>query len=391
MSDVPQSETSPPRPRRFWRIVRRTALALAVVLVVGVIVLGIAVKDHVRTMWSLQRVPNTKMYVLDYYGDYHLDEIAENGIDVDDPEGSLGRALLPDFLANWIVGSVKKDLPPIREPIRPPRHSCTTVAFRTRDGQELLGRNLDWMHDACVVLRIHARNGASSVAVLDPHYLGFDADRLDNPSLVDRFRLLFTPYIAMDGMNEHGVAIGEMSLEGTRAPFAPAKPSVINSLAIRLILDNARNTDEAVDIMRGYNLHFPATTCHYLIADAAGKTAAVEFLDGRVEVTGTEESWQVSTNDRLSGKSEAENDRACWRYRKASDRVAGLDGNLDVPGMLDVMASVSVKDWTMWTSVYNLTTGEYEIAYRRNFNDVFPGRLAMRSGAAAGSRGAAGP
>jgi hypothetical protein len=233
------------------------------------------------------------------------------------------------------------------------------------------------MHDACLVLRIHARNGASSVAVLDPHYLGFDADRLDNPSLVDRFRLLFTPYIAMDGMNEHGVAIGEMSLEGTRAPFDPAKPSVINSLAIRLILDNARNTDEAVDIMRGYNLHFPATTCHYLIADAAGKTAAVEFLDGRVEVTRTEESWQVSTNDRLSGKSEAENDRACWRYRKASDRVAGLDGNLDVPGMLDVMASVSVKDWTMWTSVYNLTTGEYEIAHRRNFDDVFPGRLAM--------------
>ena len=54
--------------------------------------------------------------------------------------------------------------------------------------------------------------------------------------------------------------------------------------------------------MRRYNLHFPATTCHYLIADAAGKTAVVEFLDGRVEVTGTDEPWQVSTNDRLSGK-----------------------------------------------------------------------------------------
>ena len=119
---------------------------------------------------------------------------------------------------------MKKDLPPIREPIRRPRHNCTTVAFRTRDGQELLGRNFDWMHDACVVLRIHARDGASSVAVLDPHYLGFDADRLDNPSLVDRFRLLFTPYIAMDGMNEHGVAIGEMSLEGTRARSTPPSP-----------------------------------------------------------------------------------------------------------------------------------------------------------------------
>jgi hypothetical protein len=379
MSDLPQPQPQPdpPRRRRFWRIVKRTALGLAIVLVVGGIWLAIAVKDHVRTMWSLQHVPNTKMYVLDYYADYHLDEIAKNGIDVDDPEGSLGRTLLPDFLASWIAGSVKKNLPPVRESIRPPRHSCTTVAFHTRDGHELLGRNFDWMHDACLVLRIHGRGGASSVAVLDPHYLGLDAERLDHPSLAERFRLLFTPYIAMDGMNEHGVAIGEMSLEGTRAPFDPAKPSLINSVAIRLILDHARNTDEAVDVMRDYNLHFPATTCHYLIADAAGKTAAVEFLDGRVTVTGTGETWQVSTNHRLAGKSEAENDQACWRYRKASDRVAALDGELDVTGMLDVMASVSVKDWTMWTSVYNLTTGEYEIAYRRRFDDAFPGRLAM--------------
>ena len=377
MTDVPPPETSPPRPRRFWRIVRRTALALAVVLVVGTIVLAIAVKDYARTMWSLEHVPNTKMYVLDYYGDYNLDEIAANGIDVDDPEGSVGRAMLPDFLVPWIMPSVKKDLPPVREPMRRTRHSCTTVAFRTRDGQELLGRNFDWKHDACLVLRTHNRSGASSVAVLDPYYLGFDADRLDNPTLAERFRLLFIPYIAMDGVNEYGVAIGEMSLAGTRAPFDPAKPSMINSIAIRLILDTARNTDEAVDVLRNYNLHFPANTCHYLIADAAGKTAAVEFLDGRVEVTRTDESWLVSTNDRLSGKSEAENDRACWRYRKASDRVAALDGELDVPGMLDVMASVSFEDWTMWTSVYNLTTGEYEIAYRRHFDNVFSGHLPM--------------
>ncbi|MBN2153140.1 MAG: linear amide C-N hydrolase, partial [Candidatus Lokiarchaeota archaeon] len=368
----------PPRRRRFWRIVRRTLLTLAVVLLVGTIVLAIAVKDHVRTMWSLQRVPDTNMFVLDYYGDYNLDELAANGIDVDHPEGSLARAMLPDFLAAWIIPSVKKDLPPVREPMRKtvpsvnkgrlspaldplgkiapgPRHSCTTVAFRTRDGQELLGRNFDWKHDACLVLRTHNRSGASSVAVVDPYYLGLDADRLDHPSLAERFRLLFTPYIAMDGVNEHGVAIGEMSLAGTEAPFDPAKPTLINSIAIRLILDTARNTDEAVDVLRNYNLHFPASTCHYLIADAAGKTAAVEFLDGRVEVTGTDESWQVSTNDRLFGKSEAENDQACWRYRKASDRLAALDGDLDVPGMLDVMASVSVEDWTMWTSVYNLT------------------------------------
>ncbi len=378
VTELSQSQAPPTRPRRLLRAVKRTALVLVVLLLLATLLLAFLWKNQVRTLWSLRQVPGTKMFVVDYYGGYNLQKVRDYGMDVADPIDSLTHVLFPDFLASLVTKSTRDKLPPVREPIRGPAHSCSTVAFRTADGQVLLGRNFDWMHDACLVLRIHARKGASSVAVLDPHYLGLDEKRLANPTLAERFRLLFLPYLVMDGMNEHGVAIGEMALSDTRAPTDPAKPSVINPLVIRLILDYARNTDEAVAIMRNYNIHFPAVPCHYLIADAKGKSVAVEFIDGRVETISTSETWQVSTNHRLLGKSEAENDQACWRYQTASDRVAKLGGRLDTAGMVEVMAAVSVKDWTMWTSVYNLSTGEFRIAYRRNFENLHSGTLEMR-------------
>jgi len=369
----------PPRSRKLLRAAGRVALVLAALLLLGAVALIVAFKDPLRTMGSLQRVPGTKMFVVDYYGDYNLKEIREHGMDVADPIASFARVLLPEWLARLAAESTRNQIPPVREPVRRPAHSCTTVAFRTREGQVLLGRNFDWMHDACVVLRIHGRKGASSVAVLDPHYLGLDEPRLARPTLAERFRLLFLPYVAMDGLNEHGVAIGEMALSETRAPADPARPSIINPLLIRMILDYARNTDEALALIRHYNIHFPAVPCHYLIADATGRSVVVEFIEGRVETISSPEPWQVSTNHRLLGRSEAENDRACWRYQTASDRVARLDGQLDVAGMLEVMAEVSVPDWTMWTSVYNLSTGEFRVAYRRNFNDLCSGRLPILS------------
>jgi hypothetical protein len=88
--------------------------------------------------------------------------------------------------------------------------------------------------------------------------------------------------------------------------------------------------------------------------------------------------WQLSTNHLLWGKSEASHDKRCYRYRTASAKLAALGRETDMDGMQQVMSSISVEDWTMWTSVYNLTTGEFRVAYRRNYNDVYTDRLKLR-------------
>jgi hypothetical protein len=145
---------------------------------------------------------------------------------------------------------------------------------------------------------------------------------------------------------------------------AAAKPNIIHATAMRLILDYAKSTDEAVELLNEYNVQFVGETCHLMIADASGKSEVVEFIGGEMKTTGSKENWQVSTTHQLSGKSEDENDRTCNRYHTASDKLATLSTNADADDVMNIMQAMH-QDTTMWTSVYDLSTGEFRVAYRR--------------------------
>lgn len=375
MSSSSDAELKLPPPKRTrWRRWLKWTLVL-IVVVIGCVAL--AVKDHVRTLASLRHVPNTNLYVMDYYGRYHMDEIRRHGVDVNNIEDNFLAAFFPDFTLP-IARALKEAYVPGSIHTVPDANAdhCTTAVARTRRGDVVLGRNLDWKHNACLILKIHAREGgASSVAVIDLAYLNLDRADLEETGLLDRFPLLFAPYFVGDGMNQYGVAVSGMSVSGVGAARDANKPDIICSSAMRLILDYAHSTDEAISILKDYNVYFVETTGHLLIADAEGDSAVVEFIDGDVKVTRPDEPWQVCTNHRIWGRTEEENDARCSRYRIVSDRLAELGSATTFPDVMDSMASASVENWTMWTSVYDLSTGEFRVAYRRKFADVYADKL----------------
>jgi hypothetical protein len=307
-----------------------------------------------------------------------MEKIREGGIDVTDLENEVIRTRFPRALAPMIIRMNRRQNNFPAGGKREPLFACTTVSFRNKNGETHFGRNFDWMHDPCLILKIHGGSATSSVAVLDPFYLHLDAKKLENPSLRDRIGLLFAPYLVNDGMNEYGVAVSEMTADGIEPPVDPGKPDVTNNLILRLILDYARNTDEAVALVGNYNVHFPVVRCHFMIADAAGKSVVVEFVGGKMDVVPSTRAWQVSTNHLLSRKSEAESIRACPRYRKASAAVGSMGTETDLSGLLKVMSSVSVRNWTMWTSLYNLSTGEFHVVYKQDYEHAYGDDLEMR-------------
>jgi predicted choloylglycine hydrolase len=310
---------------------------------------------------------------MDYYVDYHIDDVRAHGIDVKHVEDSVIAALLPKWTHTIAMGVKSRFVPEKIETLEPGDH-CSTIALRANDGDVFFGRNFDYKHDACLILKVHRHSGPSSVAVLDLHFLNLDRDDLEQTSLIERIPLLFTPYYLQDGMNQYGVAVADMSVKGVQPPNDPAKPNIIHSLAMRLILDYAKNTDEAIELLKQYNIHFVGETCHLLIADAAGKTAVVEFIDGELKPTTTNESWQVCTNHELCGRTEDENDEKCKRYQTASNELAAMQGDLSPADVMKVMESVK-QDTTMWSSVYDLTTGDFSIAYRRQFGEPYRDQL----------------
>ena len=268
MSESSEHPTSavPLKTPRWKRYLKRTLIVVAVLALCA----GYGLKDHIRTLDSLRRIPGTNAYVMDYYVDYHMAEVRAQGIDVDHIENSLIAVFCPRWIKPAVVQLKSAYLD---EPITtiPTGEHCSTVMLHTKGGHVYFGRNFDYKHDACLILKVHGPEGQSSVAVLDLHYLNLDRDDLDQTSLIQRLPLLFAPYYLQDGMNQYGVAVSDMTVKNVRTPDDPAKPSIIHSAAMRLILDYAKTTDEAIELLKQYNIHFVAETCHLMIADATGK------------------------------------------------------------------------------------------------------------------------
>jgi penicillin V acylase-like amidase (Ntn superfamily) len=258
-------------------------------------------------------------------------------------------------------------------------HSCSTATFRSEDGNIYMGRNFDWSHDPGLIVRVHRRGKPVSVGVLDLYYLNLNRQKLRSLSLFDRLPLLFAPYIIEDGMNEHGVAVSGMMASASVAPYDPDKPSLINPVAKRLVLDYAKNTGEAVALLKRYNLNvLPEFQTHFMISDSNGHSVVVEFVEGEMKVIPATRRWQLCTNHLLWGRSESENDNRCDRYLRGSNQLEEMQTKTNLDSMLKMMSSISVEDWTMWTSVYNLTTGELRVAYRRNYKVLYVDRLNLR-------------
>jgi hypothetical protein len=293
------------------------------------LVAAFVVKDYVRTLYSLRRVPGTNAFVMDYYVDYHIDKIRNHGMDVNNIEDSCIKTLFPDFGLSIATRLKRAYLPQEIKVVEKSGDHCSTVALHARNGNTFLGRNFDYDNDACLILRVHDRNGLASIAVIDLAYLNLNRADLDQASLLSRLALLFAPYYVMDGMNRHGVAISDMAVGHAETPLNAKHPAIIQSTLERVILDYATNADEAVDLVRAFNVYFVEVPEHFMVADVSGRFRIIEFIGGEIRVTSAERSWQICTNDIVWRKSELERANACSRYRTGSDAAAKLCGVVD--------------------------------------------------------------
>jgi hypothetical protein len=329
---------------------RRLALTIAIeVVMVLAAVAVILLQSPLRSLVTFRQVDDYPLYVMHTYEDYHFGDLLEKGIQV-------------DVSLRW------GELSPAQQ------WACSCFATLNGEGQAILGRNFDWFNQPALLLYTHPADGYASASMVDISYLGFDTGK---PSWLDRMRLLDAPYLPFDGMNEAGLAVGMMAVPHAQASDDPRRVTIGSLHAIRLLLDNAASVDEAIPLLEAYNLDWDdGPPLHYLVADAFGDSAVIEFVGGAMSVVRTEESWQVSTNFVLTGRAPGEVTSLCPRYTRASKALQEAKGDLSDARAMSLLGDVS-QQITMWSVVYNMTTGDVSVAVGREYDRVHEFELRM--------------
>ena len=157
------------------------------------------------------------------------------------------------------VVDVSPSIPSVTAVDSTPAWACSLFTVLLDEDNLLYGRNFDWEFSPALLLFTDPPDGYASVSMVDIAYLGFDETNYD--TILDlpieaQTELLDAPSLPFDGMNEHGLAIGMAAVQtGNMQP--DVNKETIGSLGIiRQMLDHARDVDEAVEIMRGYNIDY---------------------------------------------------------------------------------------------------------------------------------------
>jgi len=278
-----------------------------------------------------------------YYGDYGFDDYLKTG--------------------RWQTSDIREQ--------HVDKFACTCFAALNADGGRLFGRGFDWRNRASLLLFTNPSNANSSVSMVDLNYFGYGNNKeLDSPDIKQTFLrpLLQTPYLPFDGMNEHGLAIGMMAVQHAEPPYDPQKVTIGEIEIIRLVLDYAKNVDEAVQLIKKYNVRMDNPPIHYLISDKTGQSIIIEFVNKNMKIIRNTGTWQVSTNFILSefDTPEAAN---CRRYNYAWSYLQENNGSISHDNAMSILENVSQTN-TMWSMVYNMSNGDIYASVGRQYDNI---------------------
>jgi hypothetical protein len=257
---------------------------------------------------------------------------------------------------------------------------CALFAAMGDPDNRLYGRNFDFMYSPALLLFTYPSDGYASVSMVDIEYLGVDPedfDRLSDLPLTERRALLYAPEIPMDGMNEQGLVIGMAEVPPGDMAMDPAKETTGSVTIIRTLLDHAADVDEALSIIREYNIVTQADIpLHYLIADRWGHAVVVEFFEGEMIVHDNQEPWLLATNFLLSSVEDPLGE--CWRYDAIYARLEALEGSVSMAMAMDILGEVA-QEFTQWSIVYNNSTATVDVVMGCQYGNVHTFQLQIPS------------
>ena len=354
------------------KVIKRILLVLLAIIVIAVAAFIGLYFTRILTVSSIERLTDYEdgynLYSMDIKYDYSLDDIIDYGITDDQ---------------TMIDAILKESLPLIPAKINVPDYGCTSFTLTDTDGDVHMGRNYDFRKDtSAMMVYCTPKDGYKSVA-----FAALDniSANVPDASTAKKLATLTSPFICLDGMNEKGVSISVLTLDSEPVRQNTGKPVIATTLAIRLVLDKAATTEEAVELLRSYDMFSSSgRDYHFYITDASGDGRVVEYNpeseNREIIATPTE----AITNFFIIHKDKVLPNQKNGIYGHGRERYDAVlkvleeeKGNYTNDTVWNAMKAAAqdpspdaITSNTQWSVSYNNTDLTAEIAIRRNWEDI---------------------
>lgn len=278
-------------------------------------------------------------YFMEVAGGYYFDEFLASG-------GASSDGQVSGFLSKKISKGF------YQAPVGSYREGCSVLSAWGADGH-LWGRNYDWNGSVPIIVRHIPEEGYTSLSTCDFSHITMSSKTLPE-GMVNEMLAIAALYVPLDGVNEAGLCVADLEVnEGGMPDPDTDKPDLTVTTAIRLLLNKASTVDQALELLKQYDIHPSGGISHHLaISDSGGKSVSVEFTgDGFTAVsTDVVTNFNLANGDTAAGGESAENRYNSLMGFFLDSQSATADR---VKNSMSHVAQTSGSQATQWTMIYS--------------------------------------
>ncbi len=242
---------------------------------------------------------------------------------------------------------------------------CSTIVAHDKNNKYYYGRNFDWSNCNGLVLVNKTSDSLKSISTVNLDFFNTTTGPIKN-KLTDSKLAQLAYFAPMDGMNESGIFVSILMLhEGNKInQNIKNKPHITETMAVRLILNKAKTYNDAIHILKKYNIH-SAYNVHFAISDKYGHSAVCEYVNNNLVITKS----KVVTNHYLTSKYKNKSNisNSLNRYNTLNNiSKSSINSYSDIISALN-----KTKNHTIWSITYNPNNNQINYYFKENFNKCY--------------------
>lgn len=302
---------------------------------------------------EIEKISNCPFYSMNYYGDDCFDEYLLRG-----------AQSLEDYCVFIETALILNR----ENPTGHNNFGCGAFVVQNANSDILFGRNMDCECAIPMLLRLNDNSSYRFLSLVNMAFLDWDESTYDSLE-IDSKLTLATAYSPSDGINEYGFAVAILTDADAIYPKQNDKKTLFDMTLPRLLLSKAKSVEEAIHYTEKYNYFYDVAPLHYMVADASGHSAVIEFVDGKMVVTRTENKYQAVTNFTLFDNP-TKTGFGKDRYDNILNVLEKQGGIISEEDALELLKSNVIPGDEQWSAVYNLTQKTLSVTFSGDYKNI---------------------